>query len=449
MAGPSHSEQTQTAPRGLRPVLRKLGPGLIISGAIVGSGELIATTTLGAEVGFVALWLIILSCGIKVVVQEELGRYVVSSGETALQGLNRVPGPRWRVSWVVWCWWIMTMGVIIQGGGIVGGVGQTLHLFLPRISGTAWAMVAVVSVIALLFRGHYGRVEKICVGMVASFTLVTIACAVLLGWTPFAPTAEDFLSGFRLGLPAGGIAVAFATFGLTGVGAAELIMYPYWCLEKGYARFVGPREGSAAWERRARGWIRVMQADVLVAMVVYTTATVAFYILGAAVLHGMGAVPAGYEMVSTLSNMYTSTLGQGAFYLFLVGAFFVLYSTLFATVASSSRVITDFLRLVGVARIDSESQLLFWRRVVIVGVPTLYVVLYGWVAQPVFMVIIGGIFQACMLPVISFSTMYLRYRHTDRSIRPSLTIDVLLWACSTVMLLFAVYYVAQRLGFGA
>ena len=215
MTDPSHSEQTQTAPRGFWPVLRKLGPGLIISGSIVGSGELIATTTLGAEVGFVALWLIIVSCGIKVVVQEELGRYVVSSGETTLQGLNRVPGPRWRVSWVVWCWWIMTLGVIIQGGGIVGGVGQTFHLFVPQISGTAWAMVAAVTVMALLFRGHYGRVEKICVGMVVSFTFVTIACAVLLGWTPFAPTTEDFLSGLRFGLPEGGIAVAFAAFGIT------------------------------------------------------------------------------------------------------------------------------------------------------------------------------------------------------------------------------------------
>lgn len=448
MTDPSHSKQTQTAPRGFWPILRKLGPGLIISGSIVGSGELIATTTLGAEVGFVALWLIILSCGIKVVFQEELGRYVVSSGETALQGMNRVPGPRWRVSWVVWCWWIMTIGVIIQGSGIVGGVGQTLHLFLPQVSGTFWAMVAAVSVMVLLFRGHYGRVEKICVGMVVSFTFVTIACAVLLEWTPFAPTTEDFLSGLRLDLPAGGIAVAFAAFGLTGVGAAELIMYPYWCLEKGYARFVGPRVEGAAWEGRARGWIRVMQADVLMAMVVYTAATVAFYILGAAILGGMGAVPAGYEMVSTLSNMYTVTLGPGAFYLFLIGAFFVLYSTLFANVASNSRVITDFLHLLGVARIDSESRLLFWRRVVIVGIPTLYVVLYGWVAQPVVMVIIGGIVQACMLPVIGFSTIYLRYRHIDRSIRPSPIIDVLLWVCSTVMLFFAVYYVANRFGFG-
>ena len=43
-------------------VLRQLGPGLIIAGAIVGSGELVATTAVGAEAGFVLLWLIIIGC---------------------------------------------------------------------------------------------------------------------------------------------------------------------------------------------------------------------------------------------------------------------------------------------------------------------------------------------------------------------------------------------------
>jgi Mn2+/Fe2+ NRAMP family transporter len=63
---------------------------LIISGAIVGSGELIATTALGAKVGFVALWLILFSCVIKVVVLEELGRYTISSGETTFSQIYTV-----------------------------------------------------------------------------------------------------------------------------------------------------------------------------------------------------------------------------------------------------------------------------------------------------------------------------------------------------------------------
>ena len=58
--------------------LKELGPGLIIAGAIVGSGELIATTATGAEAGFWLMWVIIVGCIIKVFVQVEVGRYAVS-----------------------------------------------------------------------------------------------------------------------------------------------------------------------------------------------------------------------------------------------------------------------------------------------------------------------------------------------------------------------------------
>src|SRR5712691_6076960 len=81
-------------PVGLLPTLRRIGPGMVLAASIVGSGELIATTTLGAQAGYAALWVVFLSCLLKPVVQEELGRYTIASGETGLEGLNRVPGPR-------------------------------------------------------------------------------------------------------------------------------------------------------------------------------------------------------------------------------------------------------------------------------------------------------------------------------------------------------------------
>ena len=64
--------------------LRKIGPGIILAGSIIGSGELMLTTSLGAEYGFVFLWLILFSCVIKVFVQIELGRYAISSGKPTL-----------------------------------------------------------------------------------------------------------------------------------------------------------------------------------------------------------------------------------------------------------------------------------------------------------------------------------------------------------------------------
>src|SRR5690606_2078311 len=51
--------------------LRFFGPGLIVSASIVGAGELITATALGAEAGFVLLWLVIFSTLVKVAVQVE------------------------------------------------------------------------------------------------------------------------------------------------------------------------------------------------------------------------------------------------------------------------------------------------------------------------------------------------------------------------------------------
>ena len=95
------SEHIQEPPEGVGNILRRIGPGLVLSAAIVGSGELIATTTLGAKVGYVMLWLIIFSCLVKSIVQAVLGRYVITTGETTLVAFARMPGPRLVMHWFI------------------------------------------------------------------------------------------------------------------------------------------------------------------------------------------------------------------------------------------------------------------------------------------------------------------------------------------------------------
>ena len=59
--------------------------GLIVSASIVGSGEIILTASLGAAVGFGMLWWVAVSCWSKSIVQAELTRYVVVSGDTYIR----------------------------------------------------------------------------------------------------------------------------------------------------------------------------------------------------------------------------------------------------------------------------------------------------------------------------------------------------------------------------
>jgi Mn2+/Fe2+ NRAMP family transporter len=103
-------DKIQEPPTRLLARLKFLGPGMITSAAVVGSGELIATTALGAQAGFILLWLVLVSTFLKVWVQIELGRWAISTGKVAVTGYDDVPprlGKRGWMSWLVllpgWC----------------------------------------------------------------------------------------------------------------------------------------------------------------------------------------------------------------------------------------------------------------------------------------------------------------------------------------------------------
>ncbi|HUG55402.1 MAG TPA: Nramp family divalent metal transporter [Vicinamibacteria bacterium] len=426
-------EDVVDPPRRVGATLRRLGPGIVLAGSIVGSGELIATTTLGAQVGYVALWVVLLSCAVKPVVQAELGRYTIATGETALEAFDRVPGPRLGVGWLVWVWALVVMLSMLQVGGMFGGLAQVMNLLVPAVPVPAWVAVFVLLTLAILLGGGYERMERLAMVKVALFTLVTVLAAVVLSRMDryFSWTAIG--EGLHFRLPPQGLVTAVAVFGITGVGASELCMYPYWCVEKGYARFTGPRDGSAAWRARAAGWIRVMHIDIFVSMATYTLATVAFYLLGAGVLHGMGVVPSARDMIPVLSHIYTETLGPWALWLFYAGALVTLYGTIVAMGAAQSRMFADMMHLLGRFERQDYRRRLHWRRVFVLVLILVPAMLYAAFASPVKMVVAGGVAQAALLPLLGGATLYLRYRHLPREVRPPAFVTAGLWLATALM----------------
>jgi Mn2+/Fe2+ NRAMP family transporter len=438
-------EDIAEPPQTILSALRRIGPGVVLAAAIVGSGELIATTTLGARTGFTALWIILLSCAVKPVIQAELGRYTIASGETGLAGLNRVPGPHLKVNWVVWGWALMTLMTLLQIGAMYGGVAQAMHLIVPSVPTGMWVVLFLILTLALLLGGGYNRIEKLAVVKVGLFTMLTVMAAVLLARMPQYFSWAAVREGLSFNLPGEGIPTALAVFGITGVGASELFMYPYWCVEKGYARFTGKREDSDRWRQRARGWVRVMHLDIIASMFIYTIATVAFYLLGAGVLHGMKLVPKDDEMISTLSHIYTQTLGGWSVWLFYAGAIVTLYGTIFAATAANARVFADMFRLMGLFATDDYERRKFWRNFFIIALNVIGIALYFLFKNPVQMVVAGGIAQSLMLPVLGVGAVYLRHRRLPPEIAPSIVTTIFLWIATIVIVCLMSYYVWLRL----
>jgi Mn2+/Fe2+ NRAMP family transporter len=679
-ATPVTGEEAIPAPRDFFGILKRLGPGLIIAGSIVGSGELIATTKTGAQAGITLLWLIVLGCVIKMFVQIELGRYAITHGETTLIALDRVPGPRFRVNWIVWFWLFMMLCTIGQLGGIVGGVGQSMAISMPfsgdyrraiqvpstkeitrylsrdpyllsewdlrlvnevssaeedlkehfdvherawlkqsfestsaliagldearfaeiesqyeKLAGlqkanppslgviasptdeeiearkqlqellsavnvelvrqfkesdkspdaiknlkemtgpqleralhgheilsaqladvdrddhrgvaaasaafalderteeldklkkqdkTAsdaeiaeakqrveqaeawvktsiepqtwddkiWAGVGALITIILLCAGRYQMLQNVSTVLVVAFTFITIGNVISLQYTEqWSISFSQLWNGLTFRLPESvpgekdPLLTALATFGIIGVGATELITYPYWCLEKGYAKWTGPRSNDEAWAGRAKGWMRVMLYDAFLSMVVFTIATIAFYLMGVAVLFNEGRDPEGIRMVSTLAAAYVPVFGAYAGWLFLIGAIAVLYSTFLVANAGNARMYTDGCKVFGLISRDNprthEKALVFFS----VLIPSLSFSMYLTGADPVTLVLIAGMAQAIMLPMIGIGSLYFRYRMTDPRLKPSRLWDTMLVLSCLGLLITGIWGVLSRL----
>lgn len=501
-----HVTLTENPPTSVLGILSRLGPGLIIAGSIVGSGELITTTSTAGKAGFALLWLILIGCVIKVFVQVEFGRYSVVTGKTTMEGLNEVPGPRLHRlgNWLIWYWFFMFLSSLGQLGGIVGGVGQAMAISAPltqtqrdynayrqivtqlevtdaelrlrekqphidqkvvdelrarqeklRISNArytspvptgrddrTWGCILTVVTAILLVLGRYKLIEAATTALVAGFTFVTVINVALLQMHPvWRMTWNDLVSGLSFQLPEGddrikAVSFALATFGIIGVGTNELLAYPYFCIEKGYARYTGPRDDTDSWAYRARGWMKVMRVDAWCSMVVYTFATMAFYILGASILHPIGLDAKGTEMIRTLSVMYEPIFGPYAPALFLVGAFAVLYSTFFVANAGHARVCADVVRVLSDGRI-SRDKFVTWVRIFSGLLPFVCLFMYLCYPEPRALILFSGLMQALMLPMLAGSALFFRYYRNDSRLKPTIAWDFFLWLSALGLLIVA------------
>jgi len=448
-------------PRTFFKALRQVGPGLILAGSIVGTGELINTTSLGAREGYTLLWLILFSCVVKVFIQVEMGRDAITNGRTSLAAIHTLPGPRLGTSWMGWLWLLMMLATQAQVAAMEGLVGQAAHMGFPGGSAAmarwgarlspglgsymsahpahAWAAITALAAVALLLSGGYKRLEHITTALVAFVTLVTVACVAGLSWTSYPVDPEGLKAGLRFARPAAGLALAFSAFGITGVGASELFAYPYWCIEKGYARSAGARSDDPGWADRATGWLKVMRLDAWFSMLVFTAATVAFYILGAAVLKPQGLNPEGASMIDTLSMMYVGPLGAWTRSVFLVGVWAVLFKTLYVATAANSRLTGDFLALSGILRQPLRKD----RERVVQAFCVIYPALaLGWFLlspEPGALVVVGGVAQALMLPLIAGATLYLGRRDGDRRVSPTFAAEAAAWFAFFAIAAVAIY----------
>lgn len=335
-----------------------------MTGSVIGSGELINLPQRAASFGFTLLWAVILSCVIKYWLQIEIGRYCLTRNLTTVEALNTLPGPKWRGTHIIPLLYLFGFllstatlaGILTATAGLLANVCQDLFpdqrlLFDARL----WAVATYLVTAALLYRGRYATLESFIAILVGGFSLSVLLCLALIQFTPYRVTAGQLASGLTFQTPPGSGYAIISLLGALGAGANELFMYPYWILENGYARFIGEKRDDEGWYARARGWMRVMKADVAIATAISTIVTLGYYLVGAAVLQGREV--GGPDVVKDVSRIFTETFGAWSYLVFMLGGFCTLYSTLVVIAAVAGRMGADYTSsLLGGGLIDRKDE---------------------------------------------------------------------------------------------
>ena len=290
----------------------------------------------------------------------------------------------------------MFIGVIpsVAGmGGLAGAVAEAGHLMIPMLSTEIWVATACFITWFILYLGTYQTLERILLGMVFFFSVVTLIIAISMQSTPYAISGSQIIEGLSFSFPFEHAALALAVFGFTGISYGEIMAYTYWCLEKGYA------QGDAEDIQEIKNWIRTMQTDVWVTIFFITIGTLPFFFLGAGVLNTLPQLQESLatqsfwnvDIISALQNMFSLVLGDWAKWLFIVLAFFILYSTLLSGTAAFTRTISDYLISMGFVY-EKENTRKTLIKFIAFLVPFFSGVFYFLLPNPITLLLIAGIF---------------------------------------------------------
>ena len=423
---------THKAPQSLAERLKFIGPSAIVTGSVVGSGSIVMTPLLGAAAGFTLLWWLLLSIWTKPIIQAEISRYIVVTKKTFLEAFAEIPGPKTNIngkttSWLVWFMFLGVIPAIIGMGGLVGAVAEAGTNLFPSINIEAWVVLSCLITWIILIRGSYSILENILLGMVLIFSLITLVIASSIQFTSYEISASQVLSGLNFSLPFEYLPLALAVFGFTGISYGEIMAYTYWCLEKGYA------EGSAKEIQETKNWIRTMQTDVWVTIFFITIGTLPFFFLGAGVLNTLPQLQESLatqsfwnvDIISTLQNMFSLVLGDWAKWLFIVLAFFILYSTLLSGTAAFTRTISDYLISMGFIYEKENTRKILIKQIAFL-VPFLSGIFYFLLPNPITLLLIAGIWAAMGLPIVNIGAIYLSNK-LQKELQPNLLIKLILW----------------------
>ena len=338
-----------------------IGPGLVASGVGLASGEFVLWPYVASQVGVGFLWGAVVGVGIQWLLNLEIERYTLATGETALTGFSRL----WRPAGLTfvgavafanaWPGWATSSAALLTF--LIGGDSAVIAALQLVVAGTILTLAPVV----------YTALERLIVIKVAAIG----ALAILALWLAIEPAswpsiATHAVAGIGrlpqdLSMPILLGAIAFA-----GAGGGQNLCQSNWIRDKGFGmgrhvpRLTSPLTGASMPDDHARAyvfviddralgrwnrWWRFANVEQALTFVLVTILTIAFTsVLAWSTVYGRPGLPNSIDFLRVEGEVLAARGGIWFCRLFwLVGAY-SLFAASVGVIDYTSRLAADALK---------------------------------------------------------------------------------------------------------
>ncbi len=250
----------------VKDLLKRIGPGLVATGIVIGPGAVTTSAMLGADYGYALIWLIIPIIFMGITFMMTTNRLAITTGLPTIHAIRKYYGP--VASTVVGC--AVFLACLFFTMGNISGTGAGMNL----IFGVNWKLGSVIMIAVVLYcyfaKNVYSKVEKIITLCILVMIVSFYATLIGVGGPDWGEFGKGLVS-FQV--PEGSLATALAFISTNAAVTSGI-----------YATYLGKEK---KWNKEDL-FNGVMFTDALVHVLSVVLISGSIILVGAIVLHPQG-----------------------------------------------------------------------------------------------------------------------------------------------------------------
>lgn len=406
--------------------LKNLGPGLLFAGAAIGVSHLVQSTRAGADFGLGLLWALLLVNIFKYPFFQYGARYATSTGESLLDGYNKLGKGILTAYYVLnfaTMFTIQTAVTIVTAGlaSSIFGNFKTFEIGSRTITSMEiWTIIILCICCTLLVIGKYKFLDRLMKIIIITLTISTITAVSIALFTTTTPIS------LKQVLPDNSIEIAFliAFMGWMPAPLDISVWQSLWAIEK--------KKDSKSYTPKSALF------DFNIGYLSTIVLGIGFLLLGTLVMYNSGETfsNSASKFSNQLINMYTTSLGHWAYIIIGITAFTTMFSTTLTTLDASPRAMTRTSQLL--FKKSNKTNYTFWITLLSTGTICIFLFLASEMGLLIKIATILSFITAPFYAIINYKLI--SSKHTPKAWRPSKKMHVLSWLGIAFLLGFSIWY---------